>query len=78
MEHMNANRFRHLMRRHHWTIKTLAIGAGVTQGRIRELRESGIHSGDRFNPSARIAALNVWGWTRIITRMDVMGQKVSA
>lgn len=72
MTHLSPARFRLLMRRHGWTIRTLAIAGGVTQDRIRELREEGIAigkgSGDGRARTASIAVLNVWGWTQIILR----------
>lgn len=45
MTHMSPARFRLLMCRHGWTIRTLAIAGGVNQDRIRELRAEGIYVG---------------------------------
>ena len=60
MTHMTAKRFGFLMRTNKWTISTLAKAAGVTQNRIRELREEGIFvgrgSGTGYAETAKIAA----------------------
>lgn len=65
MAHISGPRFARLMRKHGWTVRTLAHAAGVTQDRVRFLRITGLYQ--QPGESLSTARLNVWGWTKIIT-----------
>lgn len=56
MDHMTAPTFIRLMRAHRVTIRELALRAGISHKRIREIRRHGISN-----------ALDTWGWGSIIT-----------
>jgi hypothetical protein len=42
MTHLTAATVRHLMRRHHKTIRDLARSMGITQVRVRQVRAEGV------------------------------------
>lgn len=62
MLHMNAARIRFLMRKHGWTIAGLARHAGVTQDRIRQLRNGGVR-----RPDPARAYFDVTAWYELLT-----------